>query len=112
MKIKNKIFALGAIAMMATTSMTSFADTTKDTTPELETTQIQPRQQWAVVNANSVNMRKTPGTSGAIIRQLHKGYRVTDHYDKQVWANNMWWQKVSYGSQTGWVADKYLNHEG
>ena len=110
--MKKKVFALSTLAIIAATSMTSFADTNKDLKLESETTQVQPKAQYSTVNANNVNLRKTPGTSGTVIRQLHRGYRVLEYSEPTVSANGMRWQKVSYNGSVGWVATQYLTSDG
>lgn len=110
--MKKRILALGAIAMISATSMTAFADSSKNLNLDNTVSQVQPKAQLSTVNANNVNLRKTPGTSGAIVRKLHKGYRVLEYSVKPVTANGHTWQKVSYGNSVGWVSTKYLTSDG
>lgn len=112
--MKKKIIALSTLALISATSIMSFADTNnKDYKSEIEVTQNQqPRAQYSVVNANNVNLRATPSTSGKVVRQLHKGYTVLEYSIPTVSANGYKWQKVSYKGSEGWVATKYLTPEG
>ena len=107
--MKKKIIALGTLALISATNIISFADTkTNEYKSEVEITQNQPKAQYSIVNTNNVNLRKTPSTSGTIIRQLHKGYRVLEYSEPTVSANGYTWQKVSYNGSVGWVAINYL----
>ncbi len=111
--MRKKIIALGILALVSATNMVSFADTTNNEyNRDVEITQNQPRAQYSIVNANNVNLRKTPSTSGTIIRQLHKGYRVLEYSEPTVSANGYIWQKVSYNGSVGWVAINYLTSLG
>ena len=73
---------------------------------------VQPRAQYAVVNASNVNIRSNAGTSYKVVGQLPKGVTVITTYTKQKYANGMWWQEIQSKYGNGWVADKYLNHIG
>ncbi len=111
--MKKKIIALGTLALISATNIISFADTkTNEYKSEVEITQNQPKAQYSIVNTNNVNLRKTPSTSGTIIRQLHKGYRVLEYSEPTVSANGYTWQKVSYNGYVGWVAINYLTSLG
>ena len=105
--MRKKIIALGILALVSATNMVSFADTTNN-----EYNRDVERAQYSIVNANNVNLRKTPSTSGTIIRQLHKGYRVLEYSEPTVSANGYIWQKVSYNGSVGWVAINYLTSLG
>ncbi len=54
------------------------------------------------VTANSLNLRKGPGTSYAILGTLKKGNKVTV---KKITGN---WAYISFGSKTGYVSLTYL----
>ncbi|MEG0022471.1 MAG: SH3 domain-containing protein [Bacilli bacterium] len=111
--MNKKIIALSTLALISATSITSFANTSdKEYKSEIKLEQNQPRAQYSVVNANNVNLRKTPSTSGQVIRKLQKGNLVLEYSVPTVSANGYRWQKVSYKGSVGWVATKYLTPEG
>ena len=56
----------------------------------------------ATVTAGSLNMRATPSSSGAYIRSLSSGTRVSV---ASVTGN---WAKITYGGRTGYVSMSYL----
>ena len=100
--MKKKLLCLSAILAMTSTTMVSFANEVTNYISEDNKNEIvQPRAQYAVVNASNVN-----------IRQLPKGVTVITTYTKQKYANGMWWQEIQSKYGNGWVADKYLNHIG
>lgn len=110
-----KLSAIAAVALIgATTFIPSFADSKLSIEDVNTTAQVEPRAQYGEITANNVNLRKTP--NGAVIRQLHKGYKVTVSYDAPISAGGYKWQKVTYyqGSTgyTGYVATKYLLEYG
>ena len=89
--MKKKLLCLSAILAMTSTTMVSFANEVTNYISEDNKNEIvQPRAQYAVVNASNV---KTT-------------------YTKQKYANGMWWQEIQSKYGNGWVADKYLNHIG
>ena len=95
--MKKKLLCLSAILAMTSTTMVSFANEVTNYISEDNKNEIvQPRAQYAVVNASNVNIRYNAGTS----------------YNKQKYANGMWWQEIQSKYGNGWVADKYLNHIG
>ena len=105
--MKKKLLCLSAILAMTSTTMVSFANEVTNYISEDNKNEIvQPRAQYAVVNASNVNIRSNAGTSYKVVGQLPKG--VT----KQKYANGMWWQEIQSKYGNGWVADKYLNHIG
>lgn len=113
--MKKKIIALSTLALISATNIMSFADTANTNNEykvDVEVSQSQPKAQYSKVNANNVNLRRTPGTSGTVIRQLHRGYTVMEYSDPIVSANGYKWQKVSYQGSVGWVATKYLTPLG
>lgn len=110
--MKKKIIALSTIALIGATSMTAFANSDNDLKLENETSQAQPRAQYSTINANNVNLRKTYGTSGTVLKKLNKGNRVLEYSDPVKVANGMRWQKVSHNGTVGWVAEKYLTPDG
>ena len=103
--MKKKLLCLSAILAMTSTTMVSFAN-------EVTNYIVQPRAQYAVVNASNVNIRSNAGTSYKVVGQLPKGVTVITTYTKQKYANGMWWQEIQSKYGNGWVADKYLNHIG
>lgn len=111
--MKKKIIALSTLALISANSVMSFANTSNDDYKlQEDMTQTQPRAQYSIINTNNVNLRKTPSTSGTILRQLHKGYQVLEYSEPTVSANGYVWQKVSYNGTVGWVATKYLTPLG
>ncbi len=58
---------------------------------------------FAVVNADSLNVRKAPGTDSKVIGKLKENEQVK-------WSENKnGWKKVHFGEQTGWVSAEYLS---
>ena len=108
--MKKKLLCLSAILAMTSTTMVSFANEVTNYISEDEI--VQPRAQYAVVNASNVNIRSNAGTSYKVVGQLPKGVTVITTYTKQKYANGMWWQEIQSKYGNGWVADKYLNHIG
>lgn len=58
------------------------------------------------VNANGVNFRQSASTSGKIINSLNKGA------DVEILNTQSGWHKVKAGSKIGYIADKFITHEG
>ena len=111
--MKKKLLCLSAILAMTSTTMVSFANEVTNYISEDNKNEIvQPRAQYAVVNASNVNIRSNAGTSYKVVGQLPKGVTVITTYTKQKYANGMWWQEIQSKYGNGWVADKYLNHIG
>ena len=99
--MKKKLLCLSAILAMTSTTMVSFANEVTNYISEDNKNEIvQPRAQYAVVNASNVNIRYNAGVT------------VITTYTKQKYANGMWWQEIQSKYGNGWVADKYLNHIG
>ncbi|RXM73677.1 hypothetical protein DP144_13790 [Clostridium tetani] len=61
-----------------------------------------------IITANGVRLRKTPGLSGTILRQLNKWDRVMLTKSPRKAVDGYWWQEVIYGNLTGWVAVNYF----
>ena len=111
--MKKKLLCLSAILAITSTTMVSFANEVTNYISEDNKNEIvQPRAQYAVVNASNVNIRSNAGTSYKVVGQLPKGVTVITTYTKQKYANGMWWQEIQSKYGNGWVADKYLNHIG
>ena len=93
--MKKKLLCLSAILAMTSTTMVSFANEVTNYISEDNKNEIvQPRAQYAVVNASNVNIRSNAGTSYKVVGQLPKGVTVITTYTKQKYANGMWWQEI------------------
>ncbi|NLC68904.1 MAG: SH3 domain-containing protein [Clostridiaceae bacterium] len=64
----------------------------------------------AVVTANILNVRESPGTSAKVIGQLCSGMEVKVQEEGGM-KDEYSWYKVSYGKITGWVAGEYISFE-
>ncbi|MGM9534675.1 MAG: SH3 domain-containing protein [Intestinibacter sp.] len=58
-----------------------------------------------IVSASSLNMRKGPSTSYAVITTLSRGQKV------EVISIDSGWAKIKYNSKIGYVSNKYLKDE-
>ena len=86
--MKKKLLCLSAILAMTSTTMVSFANEVTNYISEDNKNEIvQPRAQYAVVNASNVNIRSNAGTSYKVVGQLPKGVTVITTYTKQKYAN-------------------------
>ena len=75
--MKKKLLCLSAILAMTSTTMVSFANEVTNYISEDNKNEIvQPRAQYAVVNASNVNIRSNAGTSYKVVGQLPKGVTV------------------------------------
>jgi len=59
------------------------------------------------VDADAVNLRRTPGTDGSIVRSLGNGI-VGTVIDGPSPASNMWWVRVDTEFGPGWVTEAFL----
>ncbi len=62
----------------------------------------QPATSQGVITADSLNVRKGPGTSYESIGYLHKGDQVT------ILGESNGWYKIDYNGQEAWVSGKYV----
>src|SRR5699024_6821594 len=111
--MKKKLLCLSAILAMTSTTMVSFANEVTNYISEDNKNEIvQPRAQYAVVNASNGNIRANAGTSYKVVGQLPKVVTLTTTYTKQKYASGKWWQEIQskYGNRL--VVDKYFNHIG
>lgn len=81
----------------------AYISTTKVNQEKSTTTKVLPKTDTAAVNVDTLNIRKEPTTTGAIVGKLTKGTSVTIISTKNNWA------EVSYLSVKGWVNKKYLS---
>ena len=110
--MKKRLLCLSSALIMTVSTVTAFADEVKMTVDEDQKSGIvQPRQNYAKVTGNGVRMRKSPGTSSAVVRTLNKGNVVSLYSVSSVWKDNQYWSKCSYGGSVGWVSEKYLAFE-
>lgn len=62
-----------------------------------------------IVDTDAVNLRRTPGTDGSIMRSLGNGI-VGTVIDGPSSASNMWWVRVDTDFGPGWVTEAFLAH--
>ena len=106
-----KLFCLGAILALTSTSIVSFANSNEiSSLNNEEQIQIMPRQQSAYAKTDNVNVRSNAGTSYSSVHKLKKGETFLLTNDKQKYANGYYWVKgyCMNHNKSGWVATKYL----
>lgn len=81
-------------------------NTEKEVLANIET---RTRQQYGTIMANGVRLRKTPGLSGIVLRQLNYGDEVTLMTIQERKVDGYWWHCIRYNGITGWVAVNYVD---
>ena len=111
--MKKQLIGLGTVLALSIPTITSFANEKFETPNNTNIETTQPKQVTASIKGTNVNLRKSPGTSSAVVAKLKNGQGVFCSSEPTVKKDGYTWQSVSTKSGLrGWVATKYLNYDG
>lgn len=112
-KFLASMMVAGCIVTMGTAFCPNTVSANVVTETEIAETAISPRTSTFEVTGTGVRLRKSPGTSAAIVRVLKKGEYVNGGRQFEDKNGYTWtWVQCQSDGATGWVAIDYLNEIG